>query len=82
MRHATPATAATAGRPLLVTLRHRLGVHAAPARHADPGRHLDPHGSGLTDNEGCTTRRIFTGQVVLCNGTPAATFTRTVTIGR
>jgi PKD repeat protein len=36
----------------------------------------------VTDNEGCTARRIFTGQVVLCNGTPGATFTRTVTIGR
>ncbi|MEV4893702.1 PKD domain-containing protein [Nonomuraea sp. NPDC055795] len=36
----------------------------------------------VTDNEGCSTVLISTGQAVLCNGTPAATTTRDIVIQR
>ena len=35
----------------------------------------------VTDNEGCSIARVFTGQVATCVGTPAATTTRTVVVG-
>jgi YVTN family beta-propeller protein len=34
-----------------------------------------------TDNEGCSTRQIFTGQTAYCNGSSVARTTRTVTVG-
>ncbi|AQZ63865.1 unnamed protein product [[Actinomadura] parvosata subsp. kistnae] len=34
----------------------------------------------VTDNEGCSTTMISTGQAVLCNGTPAATTFQVVTV--
>jgi PKD repeat protein len=35
----------------------------------------------VTDDEGCSTSRIFTGKATLCNGSPAAATTRAVTVG-
>jgi 6-phosphogluconolactonase (cycloisomerase 2 family) len=35
----------------------------------------------VTDSEGCSTTRIFTGKAMLCNGSPAAATNRTVTVG-
>ncbi len=35
----------------------------------------------LTDNEGCSTSLIYTGQTAYCNGSAVATFTRTVKVG-
>jgi DNA-binding beta-propeller fold protein YncE len=32
----------------------------------------------VTDDEGCSTRQVFTGQTALCNGSPAATIRLTV----
>jgi YVTN family beta-propeller protein len=34
----------------------------------------------VTDNEGCSTLRIFTGEATLCNGAPTATTTRPVAV--
>jgi YVTN family beta-propeller protein len=34
----------------------------------------------LTDNEGCSTAFVFTGQTALCSGSPAASTTRQVTV--
>lgn len=34
----------------------------------------------VTDDEGCSTTRVFTGQLALCNGSHAATATATVTV--
>ena len=34
----------------------------------------------LTDNEGCSTALLFTGQTAFCNGSPLATATRSVTV--
>ncbi len=34
----------------------------------------------VTDNEGCSTELVFTGQTALCNGSPSASTTRTVTV--
>jgi YVTN family beta-propeller protein len=34
----------------------------------------------VTDNEGCSALRIFTGEATLCNGAPTATTTRPVTV--
>jgi 6-phosphogluconolactonase (cycloisomerase 2 family) len=34
----------------------------------------------VTDNEGCSTKQVYTGQTVLCNGGPAATITHTVSV--
>jgi 6-phosphogluconolactonase (cycloisomerase 2 family) len=34
----------------------------------------------VTDNEGCSTARIFTGKATLCNGSSVATTTRSVTV--
>jgi 6-phosphogluconolactonase (cycloisomerase 2 family) len=34
------------------------------------------------DNEGCSISLVFTGQVASCLGSPAATTTRTITVGR
>jgi DNA-binding beta-propeller fold protein YncE len=34
----------------------------------------------VTDDEGCSTTRVFTGQATLCNGSDAATATVTVTV--
>jgi DNA-binding beta-propeller fold protein YncE len=34
----------------------------------------------VTDNEGCSTRLVYTGQSALCNGTPAAATSRTVSV--
>jgi YVTN family beta-propeller protein len=34
----------------------------------------------LTDNEGCSTSMVFTGQTASCNGSAVATTTRTVTV--
>ncbi|MFF8907933.1 beta-propeller fold lactonase family protein [Streptomyces olivaceoviridis] len=34
----------------------------------------------VTDDEGCSTTRVFTGQTLLCNGSNAATDTVTVTV--
>ncbi|WP_165975746.1 beta-propeller fold lactonase family protein [Actinomadura rubrisoli] len=36
----------------------------------------------VTDDEGCSTRLVFTGQTALCNGSPAATAHRTITVTR
>ena len=34
----------------------------------------------VTDNEGCSERLVFTGQMPLCNGSPRAKASRLVTI--
>ena len=34
----------------------------------------------VTDNEGCSVATVFTGQTAYCNGNPAATITKTVTV--
>ncbi|GAA0911188.1 hypothetical protein GCM10009558_112040 [Virgisporangium aurantiacum] len=34
----------------------------------------------VTDNEGCSTTLVATGQAVLCNGTAAATTTQAVVV--
>lgn len=34
----------------------------------------------VTDNEGCSSEVVFTGQTASCNGTPAAVATRTITV--
>jgi hypothetical protein len=48
--------------------------------YAEPGRyHVTVT---VTDNEGCSTEFIYTGQTALCNGSSAATATRTITVGR
>jgi PKD repeat protein len=36
----------------------------------------------VTDNDGCSAKRIFTGQTVSCNGTPAALAAHTVLVAR
>jgi len=36
----------------------------------------------VTDDAGCSTARVFTGQTVSCNGTAAARTTRTVTVNK
>jgi YVTN family beta-propeller protein len=36
----------------------------------------------VTDNENCSGAFVFTGQTALCNGSSAATATRTITVGR
>jgi 6-phosphogluconolactonase (cycloisomerase 2 family) len=36
----------------------------------------------VVDNEGCSVSLVFTGQVASCLGSPAATTTRTLTVGR
>src|SRR5207247_716675 len=36
----------------------------------------------VTDNEGCSATRIFTGKATLCNGSPVATATQLVTVKR
>jgi hypothetical protein len=34
----------------------------------------------VTDNEGCSTRRVFTGQLTTCNGPAAASAARTLVV--
>jgi DNA-binding beta-propeller fold protein YncE len=48
--------------------------------YAKPGRYRVT--VTVTDNEGCSTQFIYTGQTALCNGSSAATATRTITVGR
>lgn len=61
------------------------GAHAKDAgptpRHtyAAPGRYRVT--LIVTDNEGCSTKLVFTGQSALCNGSPAAAAHREVVVG-
>jgi 6-phosphogluconolactonase (cycloisomerase 2 family) len=48
--------------------------------YANPGRYRVT--LTVTDNENCSGAIVFTGQTALCNGSSAATTTRTVTVRR
>jgi DNA-binding beta-propeller fold protein YncE len=48
--------------------------------YAEPGRYRVT--VTITDNENCSGAFVFTGQTALCNGSSAATATRTITVGR
>jgi YVTN family beta-propeller protein len=47
-------------------------------RYRRPGEYLAT--LTVTDEEGCSTEQVFTGQTVSCNGSPAAVFSTVVTV--
>jgi 6-phosphogluconolactonase (cycloisomerase 2 family) len=53
----------------------------AQASHAYPANGTYEVRLTVFDNAGCSTGQVYTGQTPYCNGGPAATTTRTVTVG-
>jgi YVTN family beta-propeller protein len=47
-------------------------------RYRKPGEYLAT--LTVTDDEGCSTEQVFTGQTASCNGSPAAVFSTVVTV--